>query len=223
MGLIDSVVIDGVDSYDEYEASVKERVIEMPKKKSIRETVPYSNMVYDFSEIDGELYWDNRTIQYVFEILADSPEALEDKKQPFIAWLMNVQEKEIHDPYITDYYFLGTFDTISVDDSEIEKSTITVTFSCYPYKISKAKKMFKFSITADEIEKRIFQNSCHQITPTFRCDVPCHVVIGDKSYDLVAGDTTDNSIKIDSGINTVKMRSKGGDGTLCIEFYEEIF
>ncbi len=221
--MIDQLIIGSTASHDDFEASVKERKISAPKKKIIKETVPFSNETHDFSAINGEIYWEERELEYVFEILANSPEELEEKKQPFLAWVMNVSGEEIHDPFITDYHFKGTFNEIDIDDSEIEKSTITVKFTAYPYMISNTKRTAIYNLAETETVVNITNNSSHRITPTFTSDVEYIVVKGSSSYALPAGEMTSSVFMFAPGMNTLKIRSTGESGTLKIEFYEEVF
>ena len=108
--MIDQLIIGGKASFDDFGASVSERKISYPKKKSIKKTVPFANVTYDFSKINGELYWEERTLEYIFEIMADTPEMLEQKKQAFSNWVMNVMNEKIYDPFIPDYHYLGTYE-----------------------------------------------------------------------------------------------------------------
>ena len=222
--MIDQLTIGNTYSYDDFEASVRERIISAPKKKIIKETVPFSNETYDFSAINGEIYWEERTLKYVFEIMANTPEELEEKKQPFLAWVMNVNSEEIHDPFITDYHFIGTFNDIEIDDSEIEKSTITVTFTAYPYMISDTKRRSVYYLSETEKVINVANNSSHRITPTFICDVECRVVKGNSSYVIPVGEIKDARFMLAPGMNTLKISCPVDEiGTLEIEFYEEVF
>lgn len=221
--MIDQLVIGTVSSYDDHEASVKERAIKDGAKKEIKETVPFSNATYDFSAINGEVYWEEKELEYVFEILADSPEELEDKKRAFKSWIMNVIEAELHDPFILDYHFIATFNSIDVDDSEIEKATITVTFTAYPYMIADNVKLYQVTLVASEdVTVTIHNDSSHRITPTFNSDVPFVLKIGSASYGISAGETKDDSFKFDVGLNELTLQAEE-DGTLEISFYEEVF
>ena len=221
--MIDQLVIGTVSSYDDYEASVKERAIKDGAKKEIKETVPFSNVTYDFSAINGEVYWEEKELEYVFEILADSPEELEDKKRAFKSWIMNVIEAELHDPFILDYHFIATFSNIEVDDSEIEKATITVTFTAYPYMIADNVKLYQVALVANEdVTVAVHNDSSHRITPTFNSDVPFVLKIGSASYAISTGETKDDSFKFDVGLNELTLQAEE-DGTLEISFYEEVF
>ena len=220
---IDQLVIGEIGSFDEFEASVKERVINTPKKKSIKETVPFSNKTYDFSAINGELYWEERSLEYVFEIIADTPEELEEKKQPFISWLMNVQEEEIYDPFIEDYHFVGTFESVDIDDTELEKATIKATFSAYPYQIANRKKVIEVEITTGESVIEFLNESSHRIMPTFVSDVEFTLLYKNTSYGFPSGENSLRKIMLDVGSNTMSFKAVEERGVVNIEFFEEVF
>jgi hypothetical protein len=220
--MIDQLVIGTVGSYDEYEANVKERQIEAPKKKSIKETVPFSNQTYDFSGINGEVYWEARTLEYVFEITGNTAEEMEEKKQRFVSWVMNVVDAELHDPFIPDYHFLATFESISFDD-EVEKTTISVEFAAYPYKIANSKTVRVLALSANEVSVNILNRSDHRIAPTFISDTAFELKMNGTSYSVSAGTTFDSSFMFAQGNNAIAIRSASGTGTVRIEFYEEVF
>lgn len=221
--MIDQLIVGSKSSYDDFEASVKERAISAPKKKSIKETVPFSNVTYDFTAINGEIYWEERTLEYVFEITANTPEELEEKKQRFVHWVMNLMNAELHDPFIRDYHFNATFADIDIDDSEIEKSTITVTFTAYPYMIADNVKVYQVALVAsEEVTATVHNDSSHRITPTITSDVAFHLKIGDSTFSLSAGETTDDAFKLEPGVTTFKLQAEK-DGTVEISFFEEVF
>lgn len=221
--MIDQLIVGGVGSFDEYGATVRERKDIKPKKKSIKETVPFSNVTYDFSAINGEVYWEERSLEYIFEIIANTAEELEEKKQPFVSWIMNVMKEELHDPFIKNYHFIATFDDIDVDDSEVEKATITVKFTAYPYMISNEKRAFVYALTETEKSVIIVNNSSHRITPTFTSDVDFTMKMGASSFGIPEGETTDSKFMFAPGKTTVKLQAISGSGTLKIEFNEEVF
>lgn len=222
--MIDQLIIGNLASYDDFEASVRERKDNKPKKKIIKETVPFSNVTYDFTAINGEIYWEERTLEYVFEITANTPEELEEKKQLFVSWIMNVMNAELHDPFIRGYHFLATFDSIDIDDSEIEKSTISVTFTAYPYMIANTKKVYTIELEEEEeVTKTVTNDSSHRITPTFIADVPFAITFGGTTYTVNSGESIDEAFMFTVGENTVTVQAKEKAGTLKIEFYEEVF
>lgn len=221
--MIDQLIIGNKASYDDFEASVKERKITDGKKKEIKDSVPFSNVTHDFSAINGEIYWEEGQLEYVFEIIADSAEELEDKKRLFCAWIMNVMEAALYDPFIRGYHFIATYDDMDVDDSEVEKSTITAKFTAYPYMISDVKRVYAYMITTAETNIKINSNSSHRITPTFKTDVECIIVKGSSSYGIPVGEITDDKFLLVPGENNLTVKATSGSGTLKIEFYEEVF
>lgn len=221
--MFDQLIIGSKRSYDHYEANVKERKIIDGKKKVIREAVPFSNVVHDFSKIDGEFYWENKTLQYTFEITASTPEELGEKLVQFKLWVMNVMEEELHDPYTNDYHFVATFSDISVDDTEWEKATITVTFTAYPYMIANVPKMFTYQLTAGEEKTVSFSNvSSHPVTPTFDASVPFNIKVDTTTYAVPSGETTDDDFQLGEGLVELKLTATE-NGTVTITFHEEVF
>ena len=222
--MIDQLKIGAIGSFDKFGASVKERKISNPKKKKIKDTVAFSNKTYDFSKIDGELYWEDRTLEYIFEILADSPEELENKKQAFLSWVMNVQEEKLYDPFIKDFHFIATYDDSDPDDSEIEKSTIKVTFTAYPYKIANHAKTYTIGITPDgETSFEIENKSSHRIVPTIKTDVALSFRHDNTTYSISSGTTNDDDLYFEPGKFTVTAKATSKEGSLTVEFIEEVF
>ena len=221
--MIDQLIIGDKASYDDFEANVKERSIKDGAKKEIKESVPFSNVTYDFSAINGEVYWEEKELEYVLEIMADTPEELEEKKIALKTWLMNVMGEKLYDPFILDYHFIATYDDIDIDDSEIEKSTITVTFKAYPYMIANRASEYAFELTANkELAVEVYNDSSHRITPTFNSAVAFVVAAGSSSYAIPAGETKDDSFKLGVGANALILKATE-DCTVNISFYEEVF
>lgn len=228
--MIDQLIIGEVHSYDDFDATVAERRIGKPKKKRITESVPFSNITHDFSAINGEVYWEDRTLEYVFEIIADSAEELEEKKQPFVSWIMNVMNERLYDPFIPDYHFLATFDDIDDDDSEIEKSVITVKFTAYPYMIANEPRTVtvalpKGTFTSNPITIKFVNESSHIIIPTLKLEGRCTIETSRNGYVpyQADGETIDEAFKLDVGENVWRFTFSLLEETLTVQFYEEVF
>lgn len=180
--MLDQLTIGNKKSLDDFDASISGRHIGSPAKKIVKETVPFSNKTYDFSKINGELYWEERELEYEFEITANSPEELEAKKTAFSNWVTGVTEAEIHDPHIPDYHFVGTYEDMDFDDDEsVEKTVATVRFKAYPYKIkNEATVLFGTATYGQELKGTMRTNSDHRILVD---------VVTNRSYTLVVGST----------------------------------
>lgn len=225
--MTDQILIGDKSSFDDFEASVATRHIGMPKKKSIKETVPFSNITYDFSDIDGETYWEERELEYVFEITADDPEELEALKSLFAGWVMGVKEQALHDPHIPDYHFLATYDDMDVEDDEgLEKTTLTVTFTAYPYKIANTPTIYKYQLQASkQISPRFINWSDHPVAIFVETEVKITLKVGDAQTVAIApGSYTSSAMKIPKGTtNAVLTNSEAKAGYVTVGFYEEVF
>ena len=222
--MIDQLIIEDKASFDDFGASVRERKINAPTKKTIKETVPFSNITYDFTKINGEIYWEERSLEYVFEILADTPEELEEKKIAFNNWIMLVQEEKLYDPFIKDYHFKATFDESDYDDSEVEKSTITVKFSAYPFKISNEKEVYSFDITAgNEVTTEIINSSSHKIVPTIETTENITVSMGNSTYGISTGTIESENFEFETGVIELAIKNTSeNDATVVISFNKEV-
>lgn len=225
--MLDQLVIGDKASLDDYGASVSSRTISQPKKKEIKETIPFSNVTYDFSAINGELYWEERELKYVFEITANTPQKLEEMKDAFAAWVMNVINEKIFDPFIKDYHFVGTYSDMDFEDEEhLEKTTATVKFMAYPYKIANDIKEYKQTISAGgSATIVVVNNSNHRLSPTITVTEACSITFNDITYTIPAGKYTGDGLWLVVGENAfiVKNASSSTDCAITISFYEEVF
>ncbi len=222
--MFDQLQIGNKLSFDDFEASIKNRKIGKPAKKSIKEQIPYSNVTYDFSAIDGEIYWDERELSYVFEIIADTPELLEEKKRVFASWIMNTFEAEIRDPFIKGYYFRGTYMDMNEDDDEsVEKTTITVTFSAYPYMIADSPTAYAFLIEAGvESSVLVINNSSHRISPEIQVEVPVSIRKENTIYSISAGTSLSEPFKLEPGRNVLVITAEENCNIVFL-ITEEVF
>ena len=225
--MIDQLIIGGKASFDDFGASVATRKIKMPPKKSIKETVPFSNITYDFSAINGETYWEERELEYIFEITADDPETLEELKRKFSAWVMSVQGQELHDPHIPDYHFLATYDDMDPEDDEgLDKTTLTVTFTAYPYMIADVPKVYTVELPASgQVSLRVLNESEHPVSLTVVNTTGITLKIGEAlTAALPAGEGTYGTLKLPAGLTDVVLtNSEALEGTVRLSFYEEVF
>lgn len=224
--MLDQLIIGEKASLDDFDASVAERRIKDPTKKEVKDTVPFFNGTYDFSKINGELYWNERELEYAFEITADTPEELERKKTAFKNWVMNVFEEKLFDPYITDYHFRATFKDIDpADDESLNKTTITVKFTAYPYQIANDPTEYEFVIPAGtEKAVNIINGGIHRVTPILVIGAAVTLTVDDTTYTITAGEFTDSRFELTVGGNSWVIKNNNDtDCTVTVRFYEEVF
>lgn len=225
--MIDQLIIGDKASFDDFMASVAKRKLKPPKKKSIKETVPFSNITYDFSAIDGETYWEERELEYVFEITADDPEQLEELKRKFSAWVMGTTEQELHDPHIPDYHFIATYDDMDPDDDEgLDKCTLTVTFTAYPYMVADVPKQYTVGLRpSEQVTLQVLNESEHPVPLTVFNTVGITIKIGEAlTVPLLPGSGTYGAVKLPKGLTDVVLtNSEAQQGAVVISFHEEVF
>lgn len=234
--MIDQLIIGDRASFDDFYASIAKRKIGEAKKKSIKETVPYSNVTYDFSKINGELYWEERELEYIFEIIAPTPEKLEELKSKFAGWVKNVHQEELHDPFIPEHHFLATYDDMDFEDEEgLDKTTATVKFTAYPYKISNQPVVFESLVNSSK-SCIVKNDSAHPVTPTVLVEFADGVndgrnvilTFGGVGYYVEAGASIPLPAKLPEGVTTITASAPIGNYqhinfTVKVSFYEEVF
>lgn len=224
--MYDQLTIGDKASYTDFSASLASRKIAPPKKKSIKATVPFSNVTYDFSAINGETYWEERELEYIFEITADDPEELEELKRAFSSWVMNVLDEEIHDPFIPFHHFRGTYSDMDYEDDEgLDKTTATVRFTAYPYMIADTPTVREVVVPASGEETVLFPNeSSHPVAPTIYSDLGIRFVIGNTSYSVSAGTLKDEAIRLPVGLTSITLDNlETSPCTVRISLREEVF
>lgn len=211
----DGIKIDGLHSCRDFKLCIKARNVSMPTKKSIRETVPFMNGYYDFSALNGSPAWEDRPVEYVFDVIADSPEALDEYASRVLDWLCNAHDTDIFDDTMPNYHFHGSYESsaLSWDESGLGVE-IAVTFICYPFKI--ANDPITTRMTAGEY---IVVNQGMDVAPIVRAEALTGIQIGNYVTSVAAGVETTLEIDLKRGENTVIIT---GDGTLEFAFYKEV-
>lgn len=226
--MIDQLIIGGKASFDDFGASVATRDIKMPKKKSIKETVPFSNRTYDFSAINGEIYWEERPLVYVFEMTADTPDELEDQKSRFASWVANVREQELHDPIIFGRHFIATYDDMTAEDDEgLDKTTVTVTFTAYPYTVADFPKVYDAVLPpSTPVTITVLNESAHPVELTITNSTYITVKVGTaaETEPLPPGSRTYGALLLPVGRTNIVLTNRGADdGVASVSFREEVF
>lgn len=224
--MTDQLIIGDKASFDDFGASVAERSIGQPTKKEVKETVPFSNATYDFSMINGELYWNERKLEYLFELFGDTPQELEEKKITFASWIMTVFNAELHDPYIEDYHFIATFSDLTFDDDEsIEKTTAKVIFTAYPYKVSNNPKIVEISVSeGDTATLNVINNSSHRILPLLSFDGRVSIAFNGNTHSATAGTFKSETFRLAVGVNTFTVTNiDTAEVAVTITYNEEVF
>ena len=196
------------------------RVIEAPSKIKVTETVPFSNITYDFSNLYGGNCYTERKLEYEFLLKANNSKELELKRIEVENWLLSTSSKtELFDDNLEDYYYLAECESVEFEDlNNIGK--LKAYFVAYPFRISKKYEestlwdSFNFEkdilqITKLEVNREAEINinnpSICEVMANMVCDNDITVVVGNIEYKLKAGNHK-NLFELKIGMNNIKLK-----------------
>ncbi len=199
MNLTDGIAIGGKHTYRDFDLYIAERKIGLPRKKSIRATVPYMNGYYDFSALDGACAWDERIIEYTFDVIDDAGEGVDIKASRFFDWLCNVHEADIFDDSMPNYHWHGSYETINATwDESGAKVCVSVAFVCYPFKIAN-----EATSVSLEVGTHTLVNNGMAVAPIVTAIDAATVQMGSSIYTIAAGSSVKLRADMARGANTV--------------------
>lgn len=215
MSITDGIRINRKHSYGDFGLYLKSRNIGLPEKKSIRETVAFMNGYYDFSALNGAPAWNERVIEYAFDVVNDTPADLDFFVSHVLDWLGVVHDVDIFDDTVYGYHWHGSYKEAKVAWDEYGlQAEITVSFVVHPFKI--ANEATAYSLTAGT---HTIINSGMAVAPYAQSDADAAIQIGTYVSSIPANEEIQLEIDLERGENTVLIT---GDGTVTLSYYEEV-
>lgn len=232
---MNGITFAGKHSFNDFGIWIKSKSIGNPKKKKNKVSVPFMNGEYDFSNIyGGEPAYEERTLEYTFEMIEPTKELCNAKKIEVLNWLHSKNTQSILiDDTILGYYFLAECTDIKPDeDGRIFK--LTATFTAYPFKIQKwyaGEELWdEFNFECDyafdtsfEVENNLsivlYNNSIHKIKPIIICSGPMQVIKDMVKFELAEGKNSTYQLLLDKGVNRLHIR---GNGTISFRYQNEV-
>lgn len=234
--MIGQIEFNNLKSYDDFGLKIKSVEVSYPTPKIIKESVPFQNGEYDFTELYGEITYNNRSVKVIFEydgFKAVTRTRLYSFYTKVINWLYNSVESEL----IIDYE-IGVFKGRVVDVSSIEvlsgTGEITVEFNCYPFRIYKQfegnilwddfnfeldyMQQTKFDISGSRTVN-IINSGSKRITPTVICSGSFEVIKDRTTYKFNTGTTKDWRFALEKGRNNLILN---GTGNIEFVFRKEV-
>lgn len=213
--MTDGIRTGDVHSFSTHGLYINTRNISLPEKKSIRQTVPFMNGYYDFSALNGAPAWDEREIEYVFDVMEETPAALDEKVTEVMDWLGNIHDEDIYDDTMHGFHWHGSYETsdISWDESGI-KAEISVTFVCHPFKIANYET--RLSLATGE---HVVHNSGMAVIPYAYSASAAAIQIGNYASSIPAGESVQLTVMLERGKNNVLV---SGDSPVILKFRKEV-
>src|SRR5690625_848056 len=133
------IIFDDKHSYRDFGLTLESREIGNPSKIKRKVRVPFSNEIYDFSDIYGSQEYEERLLTYTFNIVDMhnySKESFSTLKIAVLNWLMGPNSKEkLVDDAIPGYYFMAEVENgPALEEWEFD-GALAVEFTAYPFKI----------------------------------------------------------------------------------------
>lgn len=199
------IIFDGVSSIDLGLETLVDRSIGLPNRRPITVPLPYSNKVLDLSSYYEETLFEERTLQYDFQLpWFDSKIALNDFFGRLQRWLYKTNGKvPLVDGADPTHYYLAEVVNAPTRDEMLTTGNITVSFTAYPFRIERAAAGDDNWDTFD-FENGIAQSTVFKVTdnkaitlinisqteiiPAIKSSSPMTISDGTTSYDFAAGE-----------------------------------
>lgn len=220
--MIRELFIEGKGSYTSFGQCISKRNISVPKKKVVKESVPFQNGSYDFSDICGESAWEEREVSYTFDIIGENMEEVEIQKSELLDWVMKIQNQDIFDGYKPGYHLHGSYDSSSWSE-DWEQCELTIVFKVYPFYISNTEITKKIKLKAGNNNINIFNNGSHNIVPTIVTESPISISKDNVIFNLGIGTFLDEEFVLNKGTNSLSISNDVPDTFVIFKFVEEVF
>lgn len=204
-----------------------------PSEKEIKESVPFMNGAYDFSNFLGERVFENRTITYVFENLERKYANRKSLQTAIENWLMRDGFSRLDDDHAKGYYYMAKCSNVNVVD-EYGGLRATVEFEAYPFKVAENPEgsdiWDDFNFELDVSQSTIFtvngsatitllNQSVIGIAPKIVTNNPVTIALRGTSYSFESGETESNAFRLLPGTNALVIT---GNATVEFVFYKEL-
>ena len=223
-----NVTIDGKKTYDDWGLKLRSLIISLPEAKVNQVDIPGADGVIDLTDALGEIRYNNREIQMIFDI-SKPPESWHSLTSTIANYLHGQRRKVIFD---TDpgYYYIGRLSLLS-EKSDYLTNQITITGDMEPYKYELYGGLddwlwdsFSFKTGIIRNYKDLEVNGSRTVTipgrrkpvvPAISSSAAMEVEWKGSRYSLVKGINKIYAISITEGENTLIFY---GSGTISIDY-----
>jgi len=219
--------------------TVDSRVIGNPSKEKYTVRIPGSSRTFDFSSLYGRQLYNERQLQYVFNIY--------DRRDPTSKINMNVIKQKLLNTYMANYQKEPLYDDAFPNfyfDAEIVNAPefserggigkMTVTFNAYPFMISREVEghdiwdIFNFETdiaqdVAFEVSGRrtvtLWNTGAEVANPTIIASGNFQITLGGVTYTVNSGQTQSLDFELPTGENQLLL---SGNGRIEFRWHKEV-
>lgn len=221
----------GKHSYWDYGLLMESKSIQPPSKKKIKADVPGMNGSYDFSTIasGGEIVYTERSITVRFGLPTKSKTKLYILYTKVLQWLEDTPKNQLIFDDVKGYYYIAEIENMPTFDEVFCFGKLEVTFVAESFKTSldfignDIWDTFNFledymqtvNYTVYSTLTVTVYNKGRLIVPIINVSANMTVLVGSKTYNLVAGDNKVYGLKLQNGANELIFN---GNGTAKVIF-----
>lgn len=229
------ITFDGKHSFKDFGLLVVSRDIGNPNKIKVKERVPYSNQIYDFSGIYGDQEYDERRLTYVFNVKDYNKIHLDNKKTEVLNWVMQSNQKvKLIDDNIPGYHFLAEVEDAPNFEELRFNGNITITFTANSHKISELEEgndiwdSFNFLLDYAQVTEfdvsgtsdvTLYNPGTKIAYPIINASVPVEITKNGVVYGIPSGESQSLDFSLSPGENKLKIT---GTGTISFHFRKEL-
>ena len=203
--------VEGVHTRD-FGLCLNSKELTAPVKKASRVSIPFMHGTYDFSDIYGDVYFEDRELTYLFDVLGDSPADVESTVSAVSDWAAMITNADILDDDIPFWHYRGSCTEIGVERDESGlMAQLEIKMTIYPFKIADDPCRIRV-----EIGDNVVANRGHRAQMTVVPDQTMTIQIGSLKQTFSSETVAD--IALEHGDNVVTVSSGGGS----IEWREEM-
>lgn len=234
----DGITMGGFHSYKDFDLTIESKTIGNPSKKKTLINLPFSNVQYDMSEIYGGQVYEQRELEYTFNVydkMRHSKEAMNVMKIRALNNLMKINSQvPLYDDVIPGYHFLAEIRGGPSFTEKRGKGLLTVKFDAYSFKIANEAEggdvWDTFNFILDIAQLTFFTiNGQRHITlinegiglanPIIKSSSTMVINVAGIRYTINPGETKSLDFNLINGINQMSVI---GNGTIEFIWYKEV-
>lgn len=207
-----SIRIGNYDTYDDFNLILIGKKIGTPKVKRKTISIEGADSELDYTEFFGEPKYDNRTLDFKFQLLSAPADFIDVHSR--VANALNGQKVNIVLPDEPDFYYVGR---VEVSDLETEKNQafFEISCDCEPYKYKENVTVVSQAVSGSATI--VLDNLRKRAVPTITTDAEFTFTWGKFSATVAAGTFLLPELELVAGSNTVTVT---GTGNVAFEYQE---
>lgn len=209
--------------------------IGFPTKKKTLVQVPFSNDIYDFSNVYGGQTFTTRPLSFKFLFYGKEKDDMYRVWTKVANWLMSGYTKlPLYDDKMKRYYYLAEVSEIQDFEDAFDEGYLTIDFECYPFRVYQLKEgndiwdSFDFELDIAQTttfnisgkqEVTLYNLGVSSIKPTIKTSSPMTIVQGSNQFEVPQGVSSSTRFRLLSGENRFSIQ---GNGSISFEWYKEL-